>query len=103
MASILLVLSTFFIVLLSDKQIFASMAESVGVLGLDIVVSMGMGMGMGIGVFTCSAFFESFDSSDVFNVGWHALKPKKRLSPIVSDNMVFCICSILSINAKNNR
>ena len=96
MASILLVLSTFFIVLLSDKQVFASMAESVGVLGLDIVVSMGMG----VGVFTCSAFFESFDSSDVFDVGWHALKPKKRLSPIVSDNMVFCICSILSINAK---
>ena len=94
MASILLALSTFFIVLLSDKQVFVSMAESVGVIGLDIVVSMG------VGVFICSAFFESFDSSDVFDVGWHALKPKKRLSPIVSDNMVFCICSILSINAK---
>ena len=79
---------------LSAKQVFAFSAESVA------VVVLAADFSKGVSLLICSMFFASLDSDDVSDLGWQALIPKRKLSPIASDNMVFCMDSIPLVNAK---
>src|SRR5690606_7873390 len=84
--------------LLNSKQVFASSAESVAVVVLVADFSKD------VCLLTCSVFFASFASDNVSDLGWQALTPtlipKRKISPIVSDNMFFCMDSIPLVNAK---